>query len=440
METSRSVAKEKRQLVRAIGRWSLAALMINTMVGASIFGLPSLIAARLGALSPVGYLVGLAVVAVIAACLAEVGSQFREAGGPYLYARTAFGRFAAVQVGWMTWLSRISAASAVANLFVSYLKQFFPTVEAPAPRAAVLAALMAILAAVNYRGVSGGTALSNLFTVTKLALLVLFIGGGLLALWLHPAVRVTPAEISPSAADWLEAVILMVYAYGGFEAAFLVSGETRDPRKDAPVALLVAIMTVTVVYIALQYVVIHTLPEAAATAKPAADAAQRFLGPVGASLVAAGTLVCIYGWLSANMLHTPRLTFAMGEQGDFPAWFARVHPRFHTPHVSIVVFAVLLVCFSIGGSFRWNATLSALSRLFIYGAIAAALPALRRKQPETDAFRLPGGNAIAALALVITAVLVTRVQRTAIVVLGVTFAIALVNWWWARGRVASSEL
>ena len=149
----------------------------------------------------------------------------------------------------------------------------------------------------------------------------------------------------------------MVYAYAGFEAAFLVAGETRDPRKDAPFALLVSIATATLVFVSLQYVVIHILPNAAASAKPAADAAQRFLGPLGASLVAGGALVSIYGYLSANLLHSPRLTFAMGEQGDFPAWFAAVHPRFRTPYVSIVLFAVLVIGFSVAGSFRWNAVL-----------------------------------------------------------------------------------
>ena len=121
--------QEISSLIRAIGRWSLAALMLNTVIGASIFGLPSLLAAHLGGVSPVGYLVTAVGIAAIAACLAEVASQFRQAGGPYLYARVAFGRFAAIQVGWLTWLTRIVASAAAADLFVSYLAQFFPTVE-----------------------------------------------------------------------------------------------------------------------------------------------------------------------------------------------------------------------------------------------------------------------------------------------------------------------
>jgi APA family basic amino acid/polyamine antiporter len=422
------------RLVRAIGRWSLAALMFNTIIGASVFGVPSLLAARLGALSVPGYLIAAVGVAIIAACLAEVASQFREAGGPYLYARTAFGPFVAIQIGWMMWLSRITATSAVANLFISYGAQFFPTIEAPLVRALVLGALITFVAAVNYRGVSGGTAVSNVFTVAKLGLLTFLIAGGLAALWLHPALRVIPPRVTPSANDWFDSLTLMVYAYAGFEAAFLVSGETRDPRQDAPFALLVSIATATLVFVSLQYVVIHILPDAAASAKPAADAAQRFLGPGGAWLVASGAMVSIYGFLSANLLHAPRLTFAMGEQGDFPRGFAAVHPRFRTPYVSIVLFAVLVVGFSVAGSFRWNAILSVLARIFVYGAVAAALPALRRKRPHADAFRLPGGYVFAALALAFMGVLATRIQRGAGVVLAVTLLLGVVTWVWSERR------
>lgn len=413
--------------------------MVNTMIGASIFGLPSLLAARLGRRSPVAYFAAAAGVAAIAACLAEVGSQFREAGGPYLYARAAFGRFAAIQIGWLTWLSRIAASSAVANLFVSYLTQFFPRASEPPLRAAVLAVLIAILAVVNYRGVSGGNRLSNIFTGTKLILLTAFVAGGFAALLLHPAIRVSPAAHAATAGDWFEAIILMVYAYGGFEAALFATGEVQNPRKDTPVALLIALLTVTVLYVSVQYVVIHTLPEAAATAKPAADSASRFLGPLGASLVAAGTLVSVYGYLSANMLHAPRLTFAMGERGDFPRIFGAIHPHFRTPYFSIAAFAVVLLAFSIGGDFRWNAMLSAVSRLIIYGSVVAALPVLRKKQPNAEAFRLPGGAMFTALGLVFTGVLVTQIHARELIVLAVTFVVALVNWIAVRERPSPSS-
>lgn len=426
------MAESHPSLVRTIGRWSLVALIINTMIGASIFGLPALIAARLGRLSPAGFLVAFAGIAVIAATMAEVASQFRETGGPYLYARAAFGRFLAIENGWLTWLTRIAAVSAVANLFITYLGEFFPGVTAPFVRAAVLTLLIAFLAVVNYRGVSGGNRLSNLFTITKVTLLGFFVLAGLAALAFRPEIRVQPASTPPTSSDWFEAILLMVYSYGGFEAALIASGETRDARKDIPFALFTAIGATTLLYIAVQYLVIHTIANAGASAAPVVDSARRFLPHWAVQIVAAGTLVSAYGYLSANMLHTPRVTFAMGERGDFPAFFGRIHPSFRTPHVSIVIFAALVLLFSIAGDFRWNALLSSVARMFVYGSVAAALPVLRKKNPQAASFRLPGGALFAALALLFTIVLITRMRQGEFVVIGATMALAFVNWLWAR--------
>ena len=301
-------------------------------------------------------------------------------------------------------------------------------------RGTILTVLIGFLAAVNYRGVSGGNALSNFFTVTKVLLLALFVVGGLAALALHPNIRVVPATVPNTAANWFQAVLLMVYAYGGFEAALFASGEASDPRKDAPVALLIAMVTATLLYISVQVVVIYTLANPGATTKPAVDSARQFLGPIGVTLVAVGTLISVYGYLSANMLHTPRITFAMGERGDFPSFFAAIHPRFRTPHVSILVFALMLILFSIGGNFRWNASLSAISRLFMYGAVVAALPALRWKHMQGRKFRLPAGMFFTVTGLAFTGVLVAQMHRTELIVMSVTMAIALLNWVWARSR------
>lgn len=426
-------------LVRTIGRWSLAALMVNTMVGASIFGLPALIAARLGKWSPLGFLVAFVVIAIIAACMAEVASQFRDAGGPYLYTRAAFGRFLAIQNGWLTWLTRIAAASAAANLFIIYLAEFFPGVTKPFARAAVLILLIGFLAAVNYRGVAGGNQLSNVFTITKISLLAFFVITGLVALAFRPDIRVNPAPVHATSSGWFQAVLLMMYSYAGFDAALIASGETRNTRKDIPFALFTAIGATTILYIAVQYLIIHTVPNAGASVAPVVDSARRFLPHWTVRVVAAGTLISAYGYLSANMLHTPRVTFAMGELGDFPSFFARIHPRFRTPHVSIAIFAALLVIFSIAGDFPGNAMLSIVSRLFVYGSVAAALPVLRKKQPKPDAFRLPGGVFISALALLLTAVLVTRMHRGEFLVIAATAGLAFVNWLWARSRTIGFE-
>ena len=376
----------------------------------------------------------LAGVAVIAACMAEVASQFREAGGPYLYARAAFGRFVAIQTGWLTWLTRVAAVSAVANLFITYLSEFLPEVKTAIVRGAVLGLLFGILAVVNYRGVAGGNRVSVFFTIAKVGLLAFFVGVGLAALVLHPDIRVTPAVTPNTAGDWFEAVFLMIYAYGGFEAALIATGETRDARRDIPFALFVALVATTLLYVAVQYLVIHTIPNAGASTAPVVDSARRFLGPWGVHLVAVGTLVSAYGYLSANMLHTPRITFAMAERGDFPAYFGKIHPRFRTPHFSIVIFGVAVLLFSIAGNFRWNALLSSVARLFVYGTVAAALPVLRKKNPAAEGFRLPYGILISVLALAFVLLMISRMHFGELVVICITAGLALINWIWARKR------
>jgi len=256
---------------------------------------------------------------------------------------------------------------------------------------------------------------------------------------LHPAIRITPAATTTTARDWFEAILLMLYSYGGFEAALIVSGETRDARKDIPFALFAAIATATLLFIAVQYLVVHTVPDVAASGAPAVDSARRFLPSWGVQIVGAGTLISAYGYLSANLLHTPRITFAMGERGDFPAFFGKSHPRFRTPHLSIVIFAAALLLFSIAGDFRWNAMLSSVARLFTYGSVAAALPVLRKKQPEADGFRLPYGITIAVLAMLFTGVMVTRMHRGELIVISSTAALAFLNWLWARKKAEPFE-
>ncbi len=422
--------EQQPALVRAIGRWSLTALVLNSIIGSGIFGLPSVVAGLLGRASVYAYLVAAAGIGVIMACFAEVASQFREAGGPYLYARVAFGRFVGIQMGWLAWLVRLTSSAANANLFVIYLAEFWPQAKEPVARAVVLTLLIGVLAAVNYRGVSAGAQLSNAFAVAKLLPLVVFIGVGVFFLrGTHP-IEWTPAR--PSA--WLEAVLVLIFAYGGFESALMPMGEARDPRRDAPFALFTALVICAIVYTLVHVVVMGVLPAPATTDRPLALAARQFLGAAGAALLTMGALVSVYGYLSGQMLNAPRLTYAFAEQEDFPAFFAAVHARFRTPHLSILIFALLVWALAVAGTFRWNVTLSAVARLFTYGLVCAALPVLRRKQAGAAAFRLPAGLILGLLGVAFSLVLVSQMGRNELWILLATAAVALLNWAWVRRR------
>jgi len=424
-------------LVRTIGRWSLAALIVNSVIGGGIFGLPSVVAGRLGKYAPLAYLVAAAGIALVAACLSEVASQFSETGGPYLYARTALGRFWGIQIAWMTWLSRLAAAAGTANLFATYLAEFIPRAVQPVYRVTILSALIGVLAVVNYRGVRSATRVSDFFTSIKIFLLLFFICAGLG--WLIAHGRVVPAPITHKVAlqDWLGAILVLVFAYGGFEAVFFVTGETRDPRKDSAAALFYALVVVTAIYTLVQVVINGTLANPSVTERPLAESARHIFGNGAAAAIACGALVSIYGYLGANMLHTPRLTFALAERGDFPRFFAAVHPKFRTPHMSIVAYTILLLAFTVMGNFRWNVTLSSVTRLLTYASFAVALLVLRKKRPEADAFRLRGGPFIALLTLAFCVVLFMQTPLSNLsIVLGV-IVIAALNWLLVRNNNAS---
>jgi basic amino acid/polyamine antiporter, APA family len=422
------VTDSSHGLVRTLGRWSLTGLMVNSIIGGGIFALPSLLAAKLGGLSPLSCLGAGAGILIIAGCIVEVSSRYEETGGLYLYARDALGRFTGLLVAWLTWLTRIAAPAAVADLFCTYLAQFFPIVGTRGAQLIVLFVLLGHLAFFNYLGVEAGKNVSNFFTTAKVGFLLFFILAGVAALLFKPEVRVPLSVPALSARSWFDAILLLVYGYGGFEGALIVGGESTNPRRDTPFALLLALAAVTVIYTAVQYVTVATLPGAAASARPLSDAAQRFGGPTAAALMALAALVSAYGYLSANLLHSSRITYAMAERGDFPAFLAAIHPKHRTPHFSILLYAVLVFVLAALGNFQWNAVLSAVSRLAIYGAMAVAVLALRRRGKEKAQFLLPVPHLFAGLALLFSVVLMTQMGSGEFYVVGTTCAIALLNW------------
>ncbi|MBM3853408.1 MAG: amino acid permease, partial [Verrucomicrobia bacterium] len=215
------------QLVRALGRWTLAALVLNSIIGSGIFGLPSAVAGLVGSAAPLAYLLGAVGIGVLMAVMAEVSSQYRASGGQYLYARDAFGRLAGIQIGWFFLLVRLTSAAAALNLFVNYLGEFWPEATAGTSRAAVIVVLLAAFATINYRGVRLGAGFSNFFTVAKLASLGAFIAAGLFLV--NRAVPPVVPLAAPSAGAWTDALVALVFAFGGFESALIPAAEVKNP-------------------------------------------------------------------------------------------------------------------------------------------------------------------------------------------------------------------
>jgi amino acid transporter len=378
----------------------------------------------------VAVLIAGAAMGVIMACFAEVASQFSEAGGPYLYARTAFGRLTGILVGWMLYLAQTAAPAANANLFVIYLAEFWPAAKEPWPRFVILTLLVGLLALINARGARQGTAVSNVFTVAKILPLLMVVSAGVAVTIIHPAPWGAAGPMPASA--WMKAMVLLIFAYGGFESALAPMSEAKNPGRDAGFALFVALIACTVIYTLVQWAVVGVLGPGATTDRPLAEVARLTMGNRGAALVAIGALVSVYGYLGAKLLGMPRVTFALAKGGDLPQVFAAVSRRFHTPWFSILFYAAAVWGLAIAGSFAWNVTLSVVARLFYYAVVCAALIALRRKQPQAAGFRLPGGQLLAVLGIGIAVVLATQVDLSKSMILAATVGAALLNWIWAR--------
>src|SRR6185369_11970217 len=315
----RNDSPPEKSLVRGIRRWDLVAVTINGIIGAGIFGLPSKTYALIGPYSLIAFVVCALVVTLIILCFAEVGSRFETTGGPYLYAREAFGETVAFEVGWLIWLARITAFAANCNLMVSYLGFFWPAANAALPRAIIIVIVVISLAALNVFGVRQAAIASNLFTVGKLIPLIIFIAAGLF--FLNPkAYAFGPA---PSAGAFSQSVLLLIYAFTGFEMAAIPAGEIKSPQKYLPRALLIAIGVVATVYIFVQIVCVGTLPDLAKSTKPLADAGQQFLGTTGGALISAGAIISIVGNLNILILSGSRVPFAIAEQKQLPAFLAR---------------------------------------------------------------------------------------------------------------------
>lgn len=397
-------------MVRGIRRWDLIAITINGIIGAGIFGLPSKVYSLIGTYSLIAFVACALVVALIIVCFAEVSSRFEETGGPYLYAREAYAPAVAFEVGWLIWLARVTAFAANCNLLINYLSFFWLSATNPFWRAVVIVLVVTALAIINLLGIRQAAIVSNVFTVGKLVPIIIFIAAGLF--FLNPgAYEFGPP---PTTGAFSQSVLLLVYAFTGFEMATIPAGEIRDPQRSLPRALLIAIFVVAILYIGIQVVCVGTLPGLAQSQKPLADAGSQFLGVAGGAIISAGAIVSITGNLNILLLSGSRLTFAMAEQKQLPAFIGSVHRTFFTPWVSILITAGLMMFLTLKSSFVALLTISTLARLVTYGATCLALPLFRARcgGPEA-AFRLPGGTVIAifSLALIVFLLLHATLQE-----------------------------
>ena len=419
-------------LNRAISKLGYGAININSVIGAGIFGLPAVIAARAGYFSPWAFLIGGLLVFTIVLCFAWASSMFRATGGSIVYASYAFGPFVGFQTGWLSYLARVAAMGANTNLLVTYASWFWSPLDSDPYRAISLTVLIASLTWLNVAGVKNSIGITYIFTVLKLLPLSLLILFGLGNVEFSTLMGAEFPELS----GFGETLLILLYAYVGFEGTTVTAGEGQSPRKDIPGALINTIVFIGVLYFLIQVVSVFTLPGLATSDAALADVANVLFGSVGATVLILGAVFSIGGNLSSSLLSAPRMTYALARDGTMPGWFAAIHPIYRTPHLSIWFYGVLCLAMALSGSFIWLAVMSTLVRLLAYMVCIAALPKLKRTIDSFEGqFAIPGGMLIPALAFGLCIWLTTKASAEAwLTLLGFVAAGSAIYWYSTRSR------
>jgi APA family basic amino acid/polyamine antiporter len=371
------------KLVRTVGFWGLVAMCINAVIGSGVFLLPYESYKLLGAFSLWAPLLFAIPVFILALNFAEAASHFTEPGGAYLYAKTALGDFVGFETGWMNWIARVTSLASLSNGFVLALALLIPVLKTGLPRAAVITGTILFLALIHYLGVKYGAASIYVFTLGKLIPLIGFIFVALIAWKSNPI----PGSFAVSAnADWAEVSLFMLFAYAGFENLGVPAGEYKNPRRDLPMALLLGILIIAVIYVLVQLGAMSALPDLSQSDTPIASAAANLVGPIGAIIVTVGSLLSMAGTNSGTMLEGSRMLYALS-LGRRMGPLSYVHPRFHTPSVAIALHMSVALIAALAGSFRTMALVSAGARLITYLMTCIAVPRLRKLN---EGFRTPG--------------------------------------------------
>jgi len=378
--------KEQPTLPRVLTRFDLTAIAVNTIIGSGIFVMPAAAAASVGAWAPLSFLACAFIILTLVLTYAAAASRFSETGGPYLYAKKAFGNFAGFEVGWIFWLGRISAVGANYSVFMLYLGYFAPQLSQGLPRAAIITLLAVLITLANIRGIKLSSQIVNAFTISKLLPLGLLILAGSFFLDFEKS----SATKDFTSADFLRSIFILVFAYGGFEQASIPGGESQNPKRDLPRALLLAIGIVTLVYVSMQFVVYNLDPTIAESKRPLAQVAEMIIGPLGAGLIALGAIVSTCGYVFGASLAVPRLTFALAEQGQLPPILARLHLRFRTPWFSILFHFIVTWTLAILLTFLQLAVINVMARLVVSVVTCLAVMRFQNTDQAPSTFRLPG--------------------------------------------------
>ena len=396
-----STPKEEAGLIRAIGVPGLTANIVNSTVGAGIFALPALVAAQIGAASPLAYVICAGAMCLFVTSFAMAGSRVSLTGGLYAYVEVAFGRYVGFLAGVLYFLTAILAISGVVGLIAISVGGLIPGLATPTGRLFVILFVFLFLAAINIRGVRIGTRAVEAVTLIKLAPLIIFVVAGIF--FIRPEALAWPGW--PEGGPLGRSVLQLIFAFVGDEVALVPSGEVKHPARTVPRAIFTALGITTLLYIMIQLVALGVLGNQLGASGEAAlaEAAARFLGNLGRTLMLAGLAISAFGFATSDILSSPRIIFAFGRDAFIPKWFAHVHPRFHTPDVAIVTYAAIGFALSFSSTFQKLAVLSNMAVLLLYILCCLAALELNRRDIRSDGapFKFPGATIIPILAIIV---------------------------------------
>ncbi len=414
----------QHRLKRDIGFAGAAFLVLNAMIGAGIFALPGKVAVNAGLLSPWLFLIVGALFLTVVLTFAELSSYYDDTGGPVLYATDAYGPLAGFATGWSIFLSRMTAFAANTNVMAAYLASLHSVFDNDGMRLAVISVITIGLTVVNVLGVKDGVRTMGVFTVLKVTPLLILVVLGLQ--------HVSGAVLLPAAFsvdDLGGTTLLLIYAYVGFETIAVTAGETSQPRRTLPRALVGTVLATGLLYflIVLVFVSVISAPEYADATL--VDVGRNLAGPAGALAITVAAVFSIGGNLAGSMLAAPRLVFSMAEKRMLPVWFDHVHPRYSTPDRSILLMGGMALLLAVSGSFVYLAVASTVVRLLGYLICIAALPSIRKHADSRQtqrAYTLKGGYTIPAAAFAICLWLLSHASAASWYTVGGLLAVGFV--------------
>ncbi|MGK2864960.1 MAG: APC family permease [Chitinophagaceae bacterium] len=387
-----AIEKTNEGLKRVVGVPGLALTIVGFTIGSGIFALPAIVGVELGAFAVFGYLFCGIMLAAIMLCYAEIGSRVTSTGGSYAYVEAAFGQFAGFVISWIFFIGwSILADAAIMNIIADSLAIIYPVLLNPWLRGLLFFVLLGFMVLVNIHGAKQGVTMVKIITIIKLVPLfgIIIFGIG----------KIDTANLQwdhlPTINIFGNTVLILFFAFAGFESALSTSGEIKNPKRTVPLGILVGGILVLIIYLLLQTVTQGILGSQMADFKdaPLAAVAEKLVGSVGGTLLLMAAAISCFGTVSADTLNAPRVLFAGAKNGVFPKFLAKVHPKFATPYRAIIAFAVLIFIISVSGGFKQLAILASAAILLVYLAVILATIKIRKQKQDAaeKTFRAPGG-------------------------------------------------